>query len=130
MGQSGTETSSLLQQKLLPMVSFSYFSRSYFPWCHSATSIEVTSHGVIQLLQQKLLPMVSFSYFNRSYFPWFDVKADWTSCFRPESKIHTHSQRSHSAGFSLFDILNVIGTRQVDYFSLDVEGAELYILES
>ncbi|KAH3841968.1 hypothetical protein DPMN_115455 [Dreissena polymorpha] len=32
--------------------------------------------------------------------------------------------------YSLLDILNVIGTRNVDYFSLDVEGAELYIQES
>ncbi|KAH3703491.1 hypothetical protein DPMN_078528 [Dreissena polymorpha] len=30
----------------------------------------------------------------------------------------------------LLDILNVIGTRKVDYFALDVDGAELYILES
>ncbi|KAH3753568.1 hypothetical protein DPMN_188208 [Dreissena polymorpha] len=32
--------------------------------------------------------------------------------------------------YSLLDVLNVIGTKKVDYFSLDVEGAELYILES
>ncbi|KAH3785275.1 uncharacterized protein LOC127842568 [Dreissena polymorpha] len=32
--------------------------------------------------------------------------------------------------YSLFEVLNVIGTKKVDYFSLDVEGAELYILES
>ena len=32
--------------------------------------------------------------------------------------------------YSLSDLLNVIGIRKVDYFSLDVEGAELYILGS
>ncbi|KAH3885969.1 hypothetical protein DPMN_009967 [Dreissena polymorpha] len=32
--------------------------------------------------------------------------------------------------YSLLDVLNVIGTKKVDYFSLDVEGAELYILEA
>ncbi|KAH3708894.1 hypothetical protein DPMN_068353 [Dreissena polymorpha] len=32
--------------------------------------------------------------------------------------------------YSLLDVLIVIGTRKVDYFSLDVEGAELYILEA
>lgn len=32
--------------------------------------------------------------------------------------------------YSLLDILDVIGTRHVDYFSLDVEGAELFVLES
>ncbi|XP_052237875.1 uncharacterized protein LOC127849195 [Dreissena polymorpha] len=32
--------------------------------------------------------------------------------------------------YSLLDVLYVIGTKKVDYFSLDVEGAELYILES
>ncbi|KAH3753560.1 hypothetical protein DPMN_188200 [Dreissena polymorpha] len=32
--------------------------------------------------------------------------------------------------YSLLDVLNVIGTKKVEYFSLDVECAELYILES
>lgn len=32
--------------------------------------------------------------------------------------------------FSLMDILDMIGQRHIDYFSLDVEGAELYILKS
>ncbi|KAH3804646.1 hypothetical protein DPMN_132935 [Dreissena polymorpha] len=32
--------------------------------------------------------------------------------------------------YSLLDVLVVIGTKKVDYFSLDVEGAELYILEA
>lgn len=32
--------------------------------------------------------------------------------------------------FSLMDILDVIGRRKVDYFSLDVEGGEIYILKS
>ncbi|KAH3703235.1 uncharacterized protein LOC127860525 [Dreissena polymorpha] len=42
----------------------------------------------------------------------------------------TYSKAVTVQCYSLFDILNVIGTRKVDYFSLDVEGAELYILES
>lgn len=32
--------------------------------------------------------------------------------------------------FSLMDILDVIGQRNIDYFSLDVEGGELHILKS
>jgi len=32
--------------------------------------------------------------------------------------------------FSLMDILDVIGRRHIDYFSLDVEGGEMYILKS
>ncbi|KAH3888960.1 hypothetical protein DPMN_013005 [Dreissena polymorpha] len=32
--------------------------------------------------------------------------------------------------YSLLDVLNVIGTKKVDYLALDVEGAELYILEA
>lgn len=32
--------------------------------------------------------------------------------------------------FSLMDIMNVIGRRHIDYFSLDVEGGELFILKS
>ncbi|XP_052253469.1 uncharacterized protein LOC127859906 [Dreissena polymorpha] len=42
----------------------------------------------------------------------------------------TYSKAVTVQCYSLFDILNVIGTRKVDYFLLDVEGAELYILES